>query len=229
MTLRVIGAGVGRTGTTSLKAALEHLLGAPSYHMYEVFQHRDHIPTWHAAVRGGDVDWATIYGRYAATVDWPGAAFWRPLSERYPEALVLLSVRESADAWFASVDSTISALMARRPTEDIAGWHSMASELLATRFTPAPFERAAAIAAYERHNAEVRAAVPADRLLEWRPGDGWGPLCERLALPVPDEPFPRLNTSGEFHELLARLPAPPSRLARGVRRLRGALGRRHRR
>jgi hypothetical protein len=217
VTLRVIGAGVGRTGTMSLKIALEGLLGGPCYHTHELFQRGwYHARLWQQAFDGRLRDWDEIYGDYVATVDWPGAAAWRELSVAYPDALVLLSVRSSADAWFASVAPTVGELMARPPTASIREWHAMATEMLRTRFAPVPLERDAAVAAYERHNAQVRAAIPADRLVEWQPGDGWAPLCGRLGVPQPDEPFPHLNKGDEFQALLDRLEAeraaePPAR------------------
>lgn len=224
MSLRVIGAGVGRTGTTSLKAALEVLLGEPCYHMHEVLiRPKRHVPLWQAALDGELSDWDEIFGPYAATVDWPGAAFWPELAGAYPDALVLLSVRDSADDWFGSASRTINELMAQPPTADTAAWHAMNVALLARRFAPVPFEPGVARAAYERHNAEVRATVPPDRLLEWRPGDGWAPICERLGLPVPDQPFPHLNTGDEFAAMLADTAAPGAPRRRSV--VRRAIGR----
>ena len=96
MSLRVVGAGLGRTGTVSLKLALEKLLDAPCYHMMEVFGNTDHIPVWAAASRGESVDWDTLFANYRSTVDWPGCAFWRELAERNPSAKVLLSIIEPA-------------------------------------------------------------------------------------------------------------------------------------
>lgn len=151
-------------------------------------------------------DWDALYDGFVATVDWPGAAFWRPPSEAYPEALVLLSVRDSADAWFQSADQTINRLL-RRPPPGTEQWQAMVGALLRTTFAPPPFEEDAAKAAYERHNAAVREGVPAERLLEWKATEGWGPLCERLGVPVPPEPFPRANTLDDFRAFLAR-PAP---------------------
>ena len=206
--LRVIGAGVSRTGTTSLKLALERLLDGPCYHMYEVMRHPDHVAAWQAAVRGGAPAWDQLYAGFVATVDFPGAAFWSELHRAYPEALVLLSVRESGDDWFRSVGVTVDPLLRRRPSPEDQAWHAMVTELLRTRYTPVPFEQAAAVAAYERHNAEVRAAVPADRLLEWQVTDGWGPLCERLRLPVPTEPFPHANRTEDFQAFLDRTRRP---------------------
>jgi len=221
MSLLVIGAGVGRTGTTSLKVALERLLGGPCYHMYEVFRHPAHVPIWHAAVRGEDPDWDALFRGFVATVDWPAAAFWRPLSEAYPDAIVLLSVRDGADAWFRSANPTIGEFLQRPPSEGSEEWYRMAHDLLRTRFTPVPFDEAAAKAAYEKHNAEVRARVPIERLLEWQVSDGWEPLCERLGVPVPDEPFPRLNTIDDYRAHVDRLPRRRSWLRRALGRVRG--------
>lgn len=220
MELQVIGAGVGRTGTSSLKVALERLLGGPCYHMYEVLRHPDHVPLWRGAIHGRYPDWGALYAGFAATVDWPGAAFWRPLSEAAPNALVLLSVRSSASEWYQSASNTIEKLLVARPPRESKGWHSMARELLGATFTPLPFERAAAEAAYERHNAEVRASIPADRLLEWNVSDGWEPICERLGVSVPDEPFPHLNTEQGFTAMLERRSADQRILPRLRRRLR---------
>ncbi|HKP89676.1 MAG TPA: sulfotransferase [Thermoleophilaceae bacterium] len=230
MALRVVGAGLGRTGTASLKLALERLLGAPCYHAYELTnQHLDQVPMWHEAVRGKEPDWDHIYRGYAATVDWPGASFWRPLSRAYPDALVLLSTRDT-DEWFRSADATIIEFTRRNGEQEVAAWepemqawYSMVLELFETRFTPAPFEERAAKQAYERHNSEVRAEVPADRLLEWQPGDGWAPLCERLGVPVPDEPFPHINLTDTWRAGMGLPPRNPWRHRMG--RLRHSLRR----
>src|SRR5205823_714771 len=115
MTLRLVGAGLGRTGTHSLKLALEQLLGAPCYHMFEVLQHPDHIPVWQQAVdgAGSGTDWDAVFSGYRSAVDWPVAAFWRELADAYPDAVVLLSVRP-ADEWWRSADKTIWEI-SRRP------------------------------------------------------------------------------------------------------------------
>jgi hypothetical protein len=202
MTLQVVGAGLGRTGTVSLKLALEQLLGAPCYHMTEVFAHLDeHVPRWHAAVRGEPVDWEELLGGYRAAVDWPAGAFWRPLSEAYPGAIVLLSVRDDAETWWRSADRTVFAVMRREHPPEMQAWHAMVSDLWRATMGETWDDPEVAMAAYERHNAEVRASVPPERLVEWRPGDDWGPLCEALGLPVPDEPFPHENTTDDFRAM----------------------------
>jgi hypothetical protein len=210
MTLKVVGAGVGRTGTHSLKLALETLLGEPCYHMVEVFGHPEHIATWGAAVRGEPVDWDALFAGYAAAVDWPAAGFWRELSAAYPEAIVLLSMRESPEVWWRSANATIYRAR-REPPPQMAGnpeWLTTMRELSARRFTADVEDEAAATAAYSRHIAEVRAGVPAGRLVEWRPGDGWNPLCDALGVPVPDMPFPHTNTTAQFEAMLQGTPLP---------------------
>ena len=191
--LRVIGAGLGRTGTMSLKLALERLLGAPCYHMIEVFTHPEHIASWHDAARGRMPDWSRLFDGYRAAVDWPAAAFWPELMAAFPDAVVVLSLRDP-EAWWRSAYDTIF------PASRGAGgeWRAMIDALFAARFTSALDDRAACIAAFERHNDAVRRAVPVSRLVEWRAADGWAPLCAALGVAIPDEPFPRENTREQF-------------------------------
>lgn len=199
MSLRIVGAGLGRTGTLSLKAALERLLGAPCYHMAEVFAHPEHVPVWTRAARGEPTDWPRLFAGYRAAVDWPAAAFWPEIAAAFPDAPVLLSTRDPA-SWWESASATIFPATARAE----GPWREMVDAMMAARFTSAIHDREAAIAAFERHNAEVRRRVAPDRLIEWQPRDGWAPLCRALGVPVPDEPFPHVNTRETF------LGAPPS-------------------
>jgi hypothetical protein len=194
MALRVVGAGLGRTGTSSLKFALQRLLGTPCYHMMEVFTHPEHIPLWHAAAHGRMPDWQALFAGFGAAVDWPAAAFWPELSAAFPDALVLLSVREPQSWWQSASETIFPGIREQTGTE----WHAMVTDLLAARFTSAVDDPAAAIATFERHNARVRATVPAQRLVEWRAADGWGPLCTALGMPVPSEPFPHTNTRADW-------------------------------
>jgi uncharacterized protein YndB with AHSA1/START domain len=198
MVLRVVGAGVGRTGTNSLKIALETLLDGPCHHMFEVVANPHQIPGWTAAIDGRDVDWDDLLDGYVAQVDWPGASFWPELSAANPEALVILSVRD-ADAWYESAWNTIFQVFDRMPPE-MAPWFESMRGLMDVRFC-AELENASAMKdAYERHNDAVRETVPAERLLEWTATDGWGPLCERLGVPVPEQPFPLTNQTSVWRE-----------------------------
>ena len=201
MALRVVGAGLGRTGTHSLKLALEQLLVGPCYHMSEAIERPGNTPAWHAAVRGEAVDWDRLLSGYIATVDWPACAFWRELRAVNRDAVVLLSSRESPEAWWQSMERTIVATLSRPVPSEDADWtarRAMTLEMMERRFAPGWRHRDSAIAAYERHNDDVRAAVPAERLIDWRTGDGWEPLCAALDLPVPAEPFPHVNTAADF-------------------------------
>jgi hypothetical protein len=203
MTLRVVGAGLGRTGTNSLKVALERLLGEPCYHMIEVFGHPDHIPVWHAAAGGNPVDWDALFTGYAAAVDWPAASFWRELADAYPDAIVVLSTRTSADAWWRSANDTIFAHMRNDPGDPpgLEGWRAMVDDAIGDRYPGVPDDPEKAKASYEAHNAEVRASIPPERLVDWQAGDGWEPLCTALGVAVPDEPFPHVNTTAEFRAM----------------------------
>jgi hypothetical protein len=205
MALRVVGAGLGRTGTASLQLALQQLLDGRCYHMAETFGRPDDIPVWHEAVLGRSPDWNAFLAEYVATVDWPACAFWRELADANPDAIVLLSTRSSADAWWKSASETIFIASTREIPPEHAGVMgaqlAMVHDLFA-RFCPDWQDEAAATRAYEEHNEAVRAAVDPARLVDWQPGDGWAPICAALDVPVPDEPFPHVNTTADFRAML---------------------------
>ena len=203
MTLQIVGAGLGRTGTNSLKLALEQLLGGPCYHMIEVFGRPDDVEVWQRAIDGALPDWDALFDGYRAAVDWPVAAFWREIAEHYPDAPVLLSTRSSTGAWFKSAQATIFEASVREIDDD-SGFGPqlrMTDDMLMKTFTPEWKGEAEATRAYEQHNADVRAAVSADRLVEWSPGEGWDPLCAALGLAVPAEPFPHVNSTEDFRAM----------------------------
>lgn len=209
MTLRIVGAGLPRTGTNSLKLGFERLLGGPCYHMLELFDHPEDIPTWRRAAGGEHVDWAVLFDRYRAVVDWPASAFWAEQADAFPDALVLLSTRSDPLAWWHSMEGTIMIqreLPARGPQDGPMAAFGPLMGGLSRRFCPEPQTPEAMIAAYEQHNATVRATVPATRLIDWMPEDGWEPLCVALGLPVPDEPFPHVNTTAEFNARIEQGP-----------------------
>jgi hypothetical protein len=198
MTIRVVGAGVGRTGTLSLKAGLERLLGQPCYHMVEVFGHPEHVGMWREAAEGGAVDWDVLLDGYAATSDFPACLFWKEILEANPGAVVVLSTRSDSLAWWESASQTIFALDGNQLPPEMAEWFEMWRVVASSRFTPDWTDEASSRAAYERHNAEVRANVASELLVDWSARQGWDPLCSALGVAVPDEPFPHLNTREEF-------------------------------
>jgi len=194
MALKVVGAGLGRTGTHSLKLALEQLTGGRCYHMVEVFGRPDDPAVWTAAFRGQPPDWTSFLADYDAVADWPACACWRELAAAFPDAPVLLSSRDP-DSWWRSASSTI--FLGMDAEGDASAWTEMAMTML-EGFTPDWRDEGAAKAAFVAHNDAVRAEIPADRLIDWRPGDGWEPICRALGIAVPDEPFPHVNTTAEF-------------------------------
>jgi hypothetical protein len=167
--------------------------------MVEVFSNPDHVREWNDAMHDRPVDWHRLFDGYAAAVDWPAAGVWRPIAAAFPDAPVLLSTRASADEWWTSAQNTIFQAIGPEPEAGMEEWHEMGMAMI-HRFSPRWPDADATKAAYERHNAEVRAEVPPDRLVEWQPADGWAPLCAALGLPVPDEAFPLTNTTAEFRE-----------------------------
>lgn len=202
--LQVVGAGVGRTGTHSLKVALEQLLGGKCHHMIEVIGRPEEIPIWTDAINGKQIDWNALMQPYTAQVDWPGASFWPELTEANPDALVILSLRDP-DSWYTSCINTIFEGI-EAMVEQSDQWMVAVQRMLAQRFSDQLDDPAAMLAAFERHNDAVRAGVPSERLLEWTTADGWEPICERLGLPVPAEPFPRTNSTVEFREMVGMPP-----------------------
>ncbi|CAN5473633.1 sulfotransferase family protein [soil metagenome] len=194
--MRVVGAGLGRTGTASLKGALETLLGGPCYHMIEVFERPQDIPVWHQAALGNMPDWPSFLSEYQASVDWPSSAFWQEQSEAFPEAMILLSLRDP-EQWWESASQTIFAKRDSLPPGGMA-WVEMIQAVFASRFGAVPGDRQACIDAFNRHNDEVLRTAPKDRLVVWQAKDGWEPIFNGLGLPVPAEPFPRTNTREEF-------------------------------
>lgn len=199
--LKVIGSGLPRTGTSSLKKMLEQLLGGRCYHMRELYERRETDgPKWIAAL-GGELDQLDdLLDGWEAAVDWPVSVFWAELMQRHPDALVLLSHRGSADTWWTSADATVWQVMrdiqAGDTAEHVDNIHRLMREQ--TGFGEDLTDVASACESYDRHYAKVVAAVPADRLLIWQPGDGWEPLCERLGVPVPDEDPAHANSTIDF-------------------------------
>ncbi len=205
--LRVIGAGFGRTGTLSMKTVLEELGFAPCYHMVEVFQHPEAVPYWEAAVEGNFVDWHAIFGKYQATVDWPGCTFYEQLMQVYPDAKVLLNVRDF-DSWYESVLSTIYPASRNRPTPEMLSmfdaehvrWGKTINTLIWQKTFHNRFDdKTYARSVFEQHYEEVKRKVPAERLLIYSVKEGWEPLCAFLNVEVPQNtPFPRLNDRESF-------------------------------
>ncbi len=212
MTLRLIGAGFGRTATLSAKHALERIGLERCYHMLEVFEHPQHAQVWLDAARGKPVDWKTLLEGYQATVDWPGCVFWRELWEVFPDADILLTARDP-ERWYESFEATIGGAFRRGPQSAPAGQEpnpmfGMLNAVVGERsFGGRTSEREHMIECYERHVEDVRSSVPPDRLLVWEASQGWGPLCEFVGAPVPDEAFPRLNDRAAFG---ARFGRPPN-------------------
>lgn len=203
MSLKVIGAGFGRTGTLSLKMALEQLGFGPCYHMVEVFKHPTHIPLWRKAHAGDATDWPALFEGYQATVDWPSCNLWAEQLAAFPEAKIILSRRDPA-AWYRSIMSTIYPSSAAAAASDDPGqraFGAFAMEVIWDRvFQGRLDDEAHVCATFEAHNAAVIAAAPKDRLLVFEASEGWGPLCDFLGVPVPETPYPRSNSTEDFQK-----------------------------
>lgn len=197
MALAVIGAGFGRTGTESMKLALEQLGLGPCHHMKEVLASPEQLKLWRAAARGDLPDWDAAFAGFNSSVDWPSTFFWRELSEVYPEAKIVLTVR-SSDSWYKSMGNTIFNVLDASTDPDSIGLTLIAERVFGGRYR----DRDHAIAVDEQNNAAVQASFDDDRLLTYHLGDGWDPLCRFLSKPVPEQPFPRSNSTAEFGRMM---------------------------
>jgi hypothetical protein len=197
MTLKVIGAGFGRTGTKSLQDALDLLGVGPCYHMAEVFKNPQAPEWWSQAADDPDhADWEKIFKGYNATVDWPNATYYRELAEAYPDAKVILTERDP-EVWFESTQATIFARMPPGPgAED--PFLRMLGKVVCELFDYRMHDRDHCISVFNAHNARVREVIPAERLLVYEVAQGWGPLCDFLGVPVPPESMPKVNSREEF-------------------------------
>jgi sulfotransferase family protein len=202
--MKLIGASYPRMGTLSTKAALEHLGLGPCYHFVTQFERPQDVDVWQAAADGKPVDWTALFADFQAAVDWPASVFYKQLMALYPDAKVLLNVRDP-ETWYESMLQTVypasrGGLSAPAESDmgrlgrmiDTLGWQG--------HFHGRFEEKAYALSVFERHNQEVQDYVPADRLLVWEVKEGWAPLCRFLGVAAPDTPFPRLNDAQTFRE-----------------------------
>jgi hypothetical protein len=208
--VQVIGAGFGRTGTMSLKAALEQIGFGPSFHMIDLVRDPAPLPYWRAAAAGETVDWEQALDGWQSTVDWPGCTFWEQMAETWPDAPVLLSVRDP-EAWYRSCLNSIHAAkeMALRGELEGGSENPPDAEVLQMinnliwngTFDGRFLEKDYAMEVFERHNEDVKSKVPSDRLLVYEISEGWEPLCDFLGVPVPDTPLPHLNDTTSFRNM----------------------------
>jgi hypothetical protein len=204
MALKIIGAGMGRTGTASLKVAIETLDIGRCYHMSEVLKNPEWTNDW-INVAEGNVNWDKIFRGYSATVDNPGCNYWKELASYYPDAKVILTVRD-ANSWFDSTNETIHSVefagfiknspfgeMVQKTIWDVMGNRMQDREYMVEFFT--------------KRSAEIISSIASERLLVYKISDGWEPLCEFLDVAVPNLDFPRINSRDETIALLSSLMA----------------------
>lgn len=202
MTLKVIGAGFGRTGTMSMKMALEQLGTGKCHHMEEVFENPWQLPKWQDLVQGKAANWDALLDGYSCSVDWPSAHFWRELYAANAGAKVVLTTRP-VDDWWASYSETIMGFMKIATTKEVPDVPKAVAQMCVDMIGKQTFgshyqDEVAAKAAYEQRLIDVKETIPEDDLLIYKIGSGWSPLCEFLAVPEPEGAFPRSNERQEF-------------------------------
>ena len=201
MTLSIVGAGFGRTGTTSQKAALNQLGLGPCYHFDEILENPGHDQLWLDVVGGKQVDWRALFKDYQSTVDWPGCYYWKELAAEFPDAKVLLSMRDF-DSWYDSAAKTLYRTMTTDFSKAPQGQYNvlkMSCDMILEDTFHGRFEdKAYANEIYEQHYADVIKGIDPERLLTYQISEGWAPLCEFFGKPVPDAPFPYENSLSEY-------------------------------
>jgi len=202
MSLKIIGAGLGRTGTASLKVALEMLGTGQGYHMSEVLQNPAKCKDWIDAANG-DADWDKIFDGYGSSMDYPGCTFWEELAEHYPHAKIILTVRDPV-RWFDSVNETIMSEMLVNGTKN-SPFGELMHRVVFDTVDNRMHDKDYMVAYFEQRNADIIASAPAERFLLFKVKDGWGPLCEFLDIPTPDEDFPHINSREETRLLIEKM------------------------
>lgn len=208
--MKVIGAGFGRTGTMSLKGALEQIGFGPSFHMIDVARQPELLPQWQAAVDGEPVDWKRVFDGWQSTVDWPACTFWEEIWRVFPDAKVLLSVRDP-EVWYESCRKSIHASAQAAAKGALQGGAvdvspegmKMINDLIWNGTFEGRFDdKEFAIDVFNRHNEDVKSKVPEEKLLVYEVSEGWEPLCEFLDVSVPDTPMPHLNDAQSFRAMV---------------------------
>lgn len=205
--LGIVGAGFARTGTTSLRSALDRLGFGPCYHMSEVFKNPAHIDVWNDAGNGKPVDWDVLFDGYYSATDYPAAHFWRELMDYYPDSKVILTVRKT-DLWYESISQTLFLVAEEDQSQApviAKKQRAMAHRLLQQYLKGNSTDPDHVKATFEANNRRIMDTVPPDRLLVFDVAQGWEPLCAFLQCDCPDEPFPRLNTTKDFQDFRTRL------------------------
>ena len=203
MTLKIVGTGFGRTGTNSLKLALEHLGFGPCHHMFEVRDHPGQLPYWQAAATGSLPDWDEVFANYNSCVDWPSARYWREITSHYPDAKVLHSVRPE-ESWLNSFYKTIYPVMRKHKDQEPGFYRDMLDmaheTVLEQVFNGQAGNREHALNVYRAHTKAVTSAIPPERLLIYDIAQGWEPLCRFLDVPIPETPVPHVNSTEQFNQ-----------------------------
>jgi hypothetical protein len=207
--MQVLGAGLPRTGTSSFKVALELLGCGPCYHNTVLWEKPTHVGLWQAVSDGKELSWQEIFGGYNSAVDWPASIYCERLMRAYPEAKVILTVRD-AERWYDSMSNTILWAMQQDTGPGMANYNRLMKGNWERIFEGGVFDRQRAVAMFQRLNREVQERVPADRLLVYEVREGWEPLCRFLQVPVPaDTPFPKINDTEAFRQMVISMRPVP--------------------
>jgi len=217
MAIKIIGAGFPRTGTMTLKTALEILGFNKTYHYKDLIADSKKLRFWLELENTGQTDFDALFKGFEATVDFPGYPYYKILLKKYPDAKVILTKRDF-EKWYESTYKTIWK-SARKPIIDrlklfirklfnknlraiFKCIKFMRRVYLKDQFNNNFSSKAHAKNIFFKHIEEVITYVPKKQLLVYDVSEGWEPLCHFLEIPIPNQAFPHLNKKEHFHEMV---------------------------
>jgi hypothetical protein len=215
----VIGAGLGRTGTATLKKALEILGFGPTYHMYEVIKNsraKEWLKVTQDPSNSALLDSLLAGSGYRSSCDFPSASFWKEQMQLYPDAKVVLTTRDP-EKWYESCTNTIFRFQRDHPASNLglqivgwlglptAGFRDMTDALIRDKTFRGDWSKENVIKCFKAHNKNVLETCPKEKLFVFEVSQGWEPLCKFLDVPVPNEPFPHVNDTKEFQQLIHKM------------------------
>ena len=203
--MKVFGTGFGRTGTMSLKIALEKLGMGPCYHMKEIVIRPSHIKMWYDISLGDHPKWNQLFKSFNSGVDYPVCLFYEELVNKFPDAKFILTLRDF-DSWYNSTLNTVYKVPTMLPAwfrKIVPPVHKLIlmqnkliwSGLFNNQFGDKEYVRSV----YNNHIDNVKKTIPDNRLLLYSVYEGWAPLCEFLDVDIPEDiPFPKVNDTAEI-------------------------------
>jgi len=213
MALKVIGTGLPRTGTASLKGALQLLGYQQTYHMDNLLNNPSQVHYWVELFDTGSTDYDALFEGFAASTDFPGFFAYKALLKQYPDSKFILTTRDP-DIWYESIKNTVYQAVTAffqkdTPTDSmrrVEGVFQLLDRYLFGQFFKGTFlDKEKTLSLVNAYLDEINAIIPADKMLIYEISEGWQPLCDFLELRVPEIEFPYKNKREDFNTMIAKM------------------------